>query len=208
MRWKWPIKRLKIFLREWNNQGMVIIVNECAGCKKNILSKKWCDVCVLLVPEITGCKLDLIPDEEKAEKLRIILQRPTSRINDVWKSLTNMDDKYSNWAMEENINKVIVGKENAVRLALITLLCKGHLLLEDVPGVGKTVLAKTIAKSISAKFNRIQFTPDLLPSDITGTEIYQPDSEEKFIFQKGPIFNNLILKYLNILRCQDHNACT
>lgn len=85
---------------------MVIIVNECAGCKKNIESKKWCDVCVLLVPEITGCKLDLIPDKEKAEKLRIILQRPTSRINDVWKSFRNMDDKYSNWAKEENINKV------------------------------------------------------------------------------------------------------
>ena len=85
---------------------MVIIVNECAGCKKNIISKKWCDVCVLLVPEITGCKLDLIPDEERAEKLRIILQRPTSRINDVWKSFRNIDDKYSNWAKEEKITKV------------------------------------------------------------------------------------------------------
>ncbi|BBM84007.1 AAA family ATPase [Candidatus Uabimicrobium amorphum] len=94
--------------------------------------------------------------------------------------------------LEQNVNKVIVGKQKAVRLALITLLCKGHLLLEDVPGVGKTVLAKTIAKSISAKFNRIQFTPDLLPNDVTGVSIFNQKNLD-FEFREGPIFANIIL---------------
>ena len=94
--------------------------------------------------------------------------------------------------IEKNINKVIVGKPKEIELALITLLCKGHLLLEDVPGVGKTVLAKTLAKSIEAKFKRIQFTPDLLPSDVTGVSIFNP-KEFCFEFKEGPVFTNILL---------------
>ena len=70
--------------------------------------------------------------------------------------------------IQENVEKVIVGKTEAVRLALISLMCNGHILIDDVPGVGKTMLAKSIAKSVGCSFKRIQFTPDLLPSDITG----------------------------------------
>ncbi len=92
----------------------------------------------------------------------------------------------------ENINKVIVGKNKAIELMLATLLAEGHLLLEDVPGVGKTLLARALAKSIDGTFHRIQFTPDLLPSDITGFNIYN-QKESKFIFQRGPIMSNIVL---------------
>jgi len=71
-----------------------------------------------------------------------------------------------------NVERVIVGKHHEVQLALVALLCRGHLLIEDVPGTGKTVLAKAIAKSLGSSFRRIQFTPDLLPSDVTGLSIY------------------------------------
>ena len=71
-------------------------------------------------------------------------------------------------ALQENISKVIVGKEEAIEYALIALLCKGHVLIEDVPGVGKTTLASALAKSLDCSFRRIQFTPDLMPSDVTG----------------------------------------
>ena len=84
---------------------MVIIVNECIGCGKSPIIEKWCGVCTLLVPEITGYKLNLIPDQENADKLRTILQRPSSKINDVWKSFKNIDDRFCNWAKEEKITK-------------------------------------------------------------------------------------------------------
>lgn len=92
----------------------------------------------------------------------------------------------------ENINKVIVGKNKAIELMLATLLAEGHLLVEDVPGVGKTLLARALAKSIGGTFHRIQFTPDLLPSDITGFNIYN-QKEGKFVFQRGPIMSNIVL---------------
>jgi len=91
-----------------------------------------------------------------------------------------------------NILKVIKGKDEVVKKLLIGIITNGHILLYDVPGVGKTVLAKTLAKSISANFKRIQFTPDLLPSDVTGVNIYDPNTK-KFEFQTGPVFTNILL---------------
>ena len=91
-----------------------------------------------------------------------------------------------------NIEKVIVGKRSAVELAIISLLCQGHLLIEDVPGVGKTVLARSIAKSLGCIFSRIQFTPDMLPSDVTGVSIYNQVSTQ-FEFRPGPIIAQIVL---------------
>ena len=92
----------------------------------------------------------------------------------------------------ENIEEVIIGKRDVAKLSIAALLAKGHVLLEDVPGVGKTMLVKSIAKSIHADYKRIQFTPDLLPSDVTGISIYNP-KEHEFIFRPGPIMGNIIL---------------
>ncbi|NNJ10679.1 MoxR family ATPase [Chloroflexales bacterium ZM16-3] len=92
----------------------------------------------------------------------------------------------------QNVEQVIIGKRNAVELLLVSLLCRGHVLLEDVPGTGKTVLAKSIARSIGSSFKRIQFTPDLLPSDVTGISIFNQQSRE-FEFRPGPIFAQIVL---------------
>lgn len=91
-----------------------------------------------------------------------------------------------------NISKVICGKDEQLRIIVAALLAQGHVLLEDVPGTGKTMLAKSLAKSVSAAFSRVQFTPDLLPGDITGTSIYDRNSG-KFTFCKGPVFANILL---------------
>jgi len=94
--------------------------------------------------------------------------------------------------MRENIQKVIIGKDEIIDLALIAMLTGGHLLLEDVPGTGKTTLAKTIAASLGCTFRRVQFTPDLLPSDVTGIYFYNQKKQE-FEFRPGPIFTQILL---------------
>lgn len=95
-------------------------------------------------------------------------------------------------AIQAEIDRVIMGKSETVEQAVLTMLCGGHLLIEDVPGVGKTTLAKALAKSIGGEFRRIQFTPDLLPTDITGTSIFLQNSGE-FEFRPGPLFANVVL---------------
>ncbi|EWG08840.1 AAA family ATPase [Cytobacillus firmus] len=91
-----------------------------------------------------------------------------------------------------NIEKVMIGKRDVAELSLVALLAEGHVLLEDVPGVGKTMMVRALAKSVGAAFKRIQFTPDLLPSDVTGVSIYNP-KEMEFQFRPGPIMGNIIL---------------
>jgi len=92
----------------------------------------------------------------------------------------------------QNIEKVIVGKRETVELAVVSLLCQGHLLIEDVPGVGKTMLARSLSRSIGCSFSRIQFTPDMLPSDVTGVSIFNQVSRE-FEFRSGPIMAQIVL---------------
>ncbi|HDS09865.1 MAG TPA: MoxR family ATPase [Firmicutes bacterium] len=91
-----------------------------------------------------------------------------------------------------NIRKVIRGKDSVIKLVLTGLMAQGHVLINDIPGVGKTVLSKALAKSIKGKFNRIQFTPDLLPADIIGTYIFN-QKESNFVFRPGPVFTNILL---------------
>ena len=117
----------------------------------------------------------------------------------------------------DNVERVIVGKHQEVRLALVALLCRGHVLIEDVPGTGKTVLAKSIAKSLGCSFRRIQFTPDLLPSDVTGLSIYNQKSQE-FEFRPGPIMSQVVLAdeinratpktQSSLLECMDERQAT
>ena len=106
-----------------------------------------------------------MPNAEIAEKIRLVVQQ---------------------------VETVIVGKRDTVERAVVALLCNGHLLIEDIPGVGKTTLAKTLALSLGCAFKRIQFTPDLLPADITGTSIYNQKSGD-FEFREGPVFANIVL---------------
>jgi MoxR-like ATPase len=94
--------------------------------------------------------------------------------------------------LQQNIAQVVLGKIDAVRLAVVALLAGEHVLLEDVPGVGKTLMGKAMAKSLAGTFHRIQFTPDLLPADITGSSLYNSKTQE-FIFSPGPIFANIVL---------------
>jgi MoxR-like ATPase len=91
-----------------------------------------------------------------------------------------------------NVEQVVVGKRREVELVLVALLCRGHVLIEDVPGVGKTVLAKAISRTIGASFKRVQFTPDLLPSDVTGVSVFNPQSS-RFEFRPGPLFAQMVL---------------
>jgi len=99
---------------------------------------------------------------------------------------TNLDDAIN------AIGNIILGKENAIRLALACLIARGHLLIEDTPGVGKTTLAHTLAKVLGLSYQRIQFTSDLLPADILGVSVYNRDTSQ-FVFHQGPIFSNIIL---------------
>jgi MoxR-like ATPase len=92
----------------------------------------------------------------------------------------------------KQVETVVVGKRDVVELAVVALLCNGHLLIEDIPGVGKTTLAKALALSLGSAFKRIQFTPDLLPADITGTSIYNQKTHD-FEFRQGPVFANIVL---------------
>lgn len=94
--------------------------------------------------------------------------------------------------IEENVARVIIGKREVTRLLLASIAAGGHVLLEDVPGTGKTVLAKTIAKSMGCKFDRVQFTPDLLPSDVTGLSFFNQE-KNAFTFKEGPVFTNILL---------------
>lgn len=94
--------------------------------------------------------------------------------------------------MKEQISSVIVGKDDIIQLLLTSIIAGGHILLEDVPGTGKTVMAKTLAGSIAGEFSRIQFTPDLLPSDVTGIHYYN-QKEGEFVLRKGPVFSNIVL---------------
>jgi len=92
----------------------------------------------------------------------------------------------------ENISRVIVGKNQSIELLLVALLADGHVLIEDIPGLGKTLIAKSLAKSIGGSFRRVQFTPDLLPSDITGFNVYNQQIGQ-FTFQPGPVMTNILL---------------
>jgi MoxR-like ATPase len=94
--------------------------------------------------------------------------------------------------IEENLERIIRGKKDSIRLLLLSLLAGGHVLLEDAPGTGKTTLARALARSIGGEFRRIQFTPDLLPADITGSSFYHP-AEQRFEFRRGPVFCNVLL---------------
>ena len=108
--------------------------------------------------------------------------------------LTKLKD--SREKLFKELSKVIVGQDKIIEHMFLALLCKGHVLLEGVPGLAKTLLIKCLANGLDLKFNRIQFTPDLMPSDITGTELINQDKEtgdRSFSFHKGPLFSNIVL---------------
>jgi MoxR-like ATPase len=132
----------------------------------------------------------MIPSPERARPpvdTRDPNQPPSTGSNSVGTNLTDSIQK-----LQANIERALVGKPEVVRLAIVALLARGHLLIEDVPGVGKTTLAQALAKSLGLTFQRIQFTSDLLPSDILGVSVFDPRKAE-FEFKPGPIFANIIL---------------
>lgn len=108
------------------------------------------------------------------------------------KSQVIMDLQAAAAAVRANVGRVIVGKDEVINLALVALLCEGHLLLEDVPGIGKTTLAKALARSLGCSFRRVQFTPDLLPSDLTGLSVYNQKTQD-FEFRPGPVLTQILL---------------
>ncbi len=113
--------------------------------------------------------------------------RRTAQVRQTTASVQEIAERVTN-----SVGQVILGKSNEIRLTTLGLLCRGHILLEDIPGVGKTMLAKSLARAVGCTFNRIQFTPDMLPSDITGVSIYNPKSRE-FEFRPGPIMAQIVL---------------
>lgn len=113
--------------------------------------------------------------------------RRTAQVRQSTATVQEISERVSN-----SVGQVILGKANEIRLTTLGLLCRGHILLEDIPGVGKTMLAKSLARAVGCTFNRIQFTPDMLPSDITGVSIYNPKSRE-FEFRPGPIMAQIVL---------------
>ena len=116
-------------------------------------------------------------------------QHPTRRSNEVpnIRVVSEVTERIA-----QSVGQVIIGKRNEIRLAVLGLLCKGHILIEDIPGVGKTMMARALAKAIGCSFSRIQFTPDMLPSDITGVSIYNQRTNE-FEFRPGPIMAQVVL---------------
>jgi MoxR-like ATPase len=107
-------------------------------------------------------------------------------------TLSVMNVQQASERVRENVGRVVVGMEEAIEMMLVALLCEGHVLLEDVPGIGKTTLAKALARSLGCTFSRIQFTADLLPSDITGVSVYNQRTQE-FEFRPGPVFAQVVL---------------
>jgi MoxR-like ATPase len=117
---------------------------------------------------------------------------PSGASNGTMRALSHAEISRLLGSLQANIGSVLLGKPELIRLSLVALLSEGHLLLEDVPGVGKTLLAKALARSLDCTFHRIQFTPDLLPSDVLGTSIFHQPSGE-FVFQPGPMFAQIVL---------------
>ena len=103
-----------------------------------------------------------------------------------------MEDREKAWEVLRQVNQVILGKEKEVREVLLAFLANGHVMLEDIPGVGKTTLAIAFSRAMELQYKRVQFTPDVMPSDLTGFSIYRRD-EEKFVYQPGSVFCNLLL---------------
>ncbi|MCY3866545.1 MAG: MoxR family ATPase [Chloroflexi bacterium] len=120
-----------------------------------------------------------------SEQLRTPSQ--TSHVRQAAETVKEITERIAN-----SVGQVILGKNNEVRLTILGMLCRGHILLEDIPGVGKTMMAKSLARAVGCTFNRIQFTPDMLPSDITGVSIFNPKTRE-FEFRPGPIMAQIVL---------------
>ena len=115
---------------------------------------------------------------------------PDSRIQSVWPEAAAVSPKAAQ--LEKVLRQVIRGKDDVVRLALVSIFARGHLLIEGVPGVGKTTLAQALARAIDSSFQRVQFTSDMLPSDLLGISVYSA-TEQQFEFKRGPVFTNVLL---------------